>query len=204
MSPPTHLPTLCSPCFLLQPFCRWNFWLWLPARRFLATDADFVSAEFGGCHSVPGRAPSDLCFESVLSWLNGVESLKIYPTCSLNRSVIPVQVLPSLFCPWQWGGVGVRGGVAGEKNTPCLQKHIFPDWQREVLICIWRSWFSSVFFEIKNSWRSWDHIEGMASQFLWHESPYQGYQANVSELWWLKRSIIREESPKIDCVGRCL
>ena len=59
---------------------------------------------------------SDLCFDSVPSWLNGIDSPKICPTYSLNPSLLPVEVLPSLFRPWQCGGVGVGG--AGSQNIP--------------------------------------------------------------------------------------
>lgn len=147
--PPTYPPSVPH----VFSFSHWNSWLWLPARRFLATNMDFVSAEFGGCHSVPGRAPI-----WPLLWLSPQlvkwHWLTKYLSNTQPKSLyITLEVLPSLFCPWQWGGVGVGVEVAEVRIPTVYKKCILPDWQREGLICIWRSWFSSVFFEIKNSWR---------------------------------------------------
>lgn len=116
--PPTYPPSAPH----VFSFSHWNSWLWLPARRFLATNMDFVSAEFGGCHSVPGRAPI-----WPLLWLSPQlvkwHWLTKYLSNTQPKSLyITVEVLPFLFCPWQWGGVGVGVEVAGSQNTPCLPK----------------------------------------------------------------------------------
>lgn len=70
---------------------------------------------------------SDLCFDSVPSWLNGIDSPNIYLTHSLNPSILPLKFFPFCFVlgsevGWEWGW------RLQEVRIPRVyQKRILPD-----------------------------------------------------------------------------